>query len=443
MRKVCLTIIFILSSLVVLFASDGPEENTERAWCEAANIGLVNLENIYYLPKFSREWKSSESNKYNVNDQDPDEGTYITGINIIGKTGCAYCDHNIRFTISTNGGRFVSVSDPTKYREFYVAIFPRCRYTPNPSNLDDAYYWEIEEGVPQEQGSGVNHEDRLPNTKATGSVSIIAPAFSVGDNYIDFDTGVKKNILRWWCDMLLCLEPLTTEDLMHLPKDNTNKEEFLATITVTWDCLDPDCDGTGANACHNGTYTFAILGYYGKKPDASQVSMFVTPDSGANSLNIINILNGTGEQRLAGLQLYSVSSGTSWNGKVSCFLSSNAAYNSSGLEFALVRQDGSPQTIPYTVKVVNSEDGAVQVYTGTASYPDCKDGDDNTGYNKRIDITNAVKSAPDRQGNRTYMLEYSGDVYIQLTDPGSAIRNNQALYSGVYKSTIWYHLVVD
>ena len=249
--------------------------------------------------------------------------------------------------------------------------------------------------------------------------------------------------------MLLCLEPLTTEDLMHLPKDTAKKEEFLATITVTWECcLGPSdgeghgCDGVGTNACHFGTYTFALIGYYGKKPDSSQVSMFVTPDSAANSLNIINILNGSGEKRLAGLQLYSVSSGTSWDGKVSCFLSSSSAYDSSGSTFSLVRQEGSPQTIPYTVKVVNSEDGAEQIYTGTASYPDSLDGDDGTGYNKEINISNAVRSAPDRQGNRTYMLEYTGDVYIQLTDPGSAIRNNQALYSGVYKSTIWYHLVV-
>ena len=40
-------------------------------------------------------------------------------------------------------------------------------------------------------------------------------------------------------------------------------------------------------------------------------------------------------------------------------------------------------------------------------------------------------------------MQYTGDVYIELSDPGAVIRNNMAEYSGIYRSSIWYHLVVD
>ena len=432
MKKLLILVLLALLSCSLLFAA--PEENNERSWCDITNLGLINLENIFYLPKYSRAWVSGE--KYDINTADPDEGTYITGVNILGKIGCAYCDHNLKFTVDTNGGRFVSVSDPTKYRDFSVALFPRAR-----DNNDHNYYWEIEEGQPNNGGHAIPHETRLPNTRSTGTVSVISPAFTLQNKTIPYDNPATINCVRWWLDMVLVLDPLTTEDKMHLPKETAEKEEFVATISVEWHCLDPNCDGEGRNAFHNGNYTFVVLGYYGKKPDASQVSMFVTPDDAASNLDIINILgqSGEGEQHLAGLNLYSVSGTADWNGKVSCYLSSSAAYDSNNAQsFALV---GPSHSIPYTVKVVNGDGSGEQVFTGAASYPACKEGP--AGNDKRIDITSSVEEMPDRQGNYIYMLQYAGDVYIELSDPGAVIRNNMAAYSGIYRSSIWYHLVVD
>lgn len=410
----------------------------DRTFCEAADIGLIPMDRLYYLPKFSRIWSSTESNKYNEAEQDPNRGTYITGINNLGKFGIYDTGHNIEFTVSTGDGRFVGVSDPTKYRDFYVGLFPRSRYNDGTKEDDRACFCLYTvDGQGNQISTPVNHEDRIPNTKGTNYVSIISPIVAEGNHNVSVlvDNGMQRTINRWWCDVVLCLEPLTYEDEMHLQRNENaiNDEEYIATVSIEWHCLDPDC-----NKNHSGAYTFVLIGYYGANAPAGDmaISMFVIPDAAASNLRIADILNGTGEQRIAGLQLYSFAKSggkTTWDGLVTLFVSSNQAYQTAGEHFYLDKtpSSNSPYSrIPFEVKIVNSDGITYATFDGT----------DNYQSGNKVDYSDYVKTSKGKNNNDTSMIEYMGDVYIELEDPDNSIRT---YYSGIFKETIYYHVVYN
>lgn len=414
----------------------------DRTFCEAADIGLIPLDRVYYLPKYSRKWIQNE--KYNANNPDSVNGTYITGTNIIGKVGCVDCSHNIQVTVSTGNGRFVGVSDPTKYRDFYVGLFPRTRYFVAEENKEDDWAcfctYTYTGGV--QTSTPVDHDSRIPNTKGSNVVSVVSPKIIDSNNkYISnlIDSGLYSKITKWWCDMVLCLEPLTYEDEMHLirSENDVNEDEYIATVTIEWHCLEQNC-----NKNHSGTYTFILIGYYGDRAPSGDmaISMFVVPDTAASSLKITDILSTSSrEQRIAGLQLYSYARSGGWTNLVTCFVSSSQNPSISGPEFSLKRttntnnaNDPNNRTIPYTVKISNTAD------TGVATF----DGTDTTSSDNKIDYSNSINPATGKNNNTTYMIEYKGDVSVVFSaDTASTVLNNQAMYSGIYKDTIYYHVV--
>ena len=113
MKKTTIILVIILSMLP-LFAA-------EQVWFMYSTrmTSNINLGDTYYLPDYSKTWTQDTSIG------NPLTGTYST-INTLGNFGVMSCEHKLHFTITTDG-RFVSQSDPSKYREYYLAMRPRCR----------------------------------------------------------------------------------------------------------------------------------------------------------------------------------------------------------------------------------------------------------------------------------------------------------------------------
>ncbi|MBR6085852.1 MAG: hypothetical protein IKP61_09615, partial [Spirochaetales bacterium] len=173
MKRVVLLLIIGLTLLAFVSAAESTEE---RIWfyldTGSNNIQKVNLTTpVIYPAKYKATWSSNGSN-------DPDKGTYVAKINVMGNIGCAYTDHQIVFTVSCDN-RFVSQSDPSKYRKCYVVVKPKIRFRNN-----DYEYCCIDSNIatpgifPEPVNIPVSLDDYCPNTK-NGSVVIHSPQLVV------------------------------------------------------------------------------------------------------------------------------------------------------------------------------------------------------------------------------------------------------------------------
>lgn len=434
-------LILILLVLSPLFAITDAEK-TERVWF-MDNIGRdqfksVDLEKAIYLPKYnSRDW-SGTADDYG----DPENGTYGK-VNVLGHIGCAFLDHHLRFTVTTDG-RFVSQSDPTKYREFYIALMPRIRYGEKDYNCIMDY-----STTPAQQ---VTVSDRVPNTKFTGSATVVTPSWTNSSPSVVIDgNGTTKNPTRFYCDLLIIMDELTAADQQHLAQ----KDDYFATVTISWTCTDPDCDYSDANvsgfqghhACHQGSYTFVVRGYINKPPNSAKISAFVVPTFSATNLNIMDIVaNKNGEEKIADFDLYAVSNQTDWVSLLYVFPSSNNSYSTNGSHFFLTKKTDANVKIPYQIVIKNLDTGQVnQTFDGTMKYVQ-------SNTTSRLQLADYRSMIADRSAALWYSILYKGEVYIniQMEDPEHAGQyipmteaelNSDPNYAGLYTSTIYYHVV--
>ena len=468
-------VLLILSFLSVFLCMAYCGEYDERVWAYNGEQNIIiNLENTFYCPRYSTKWK----------DNSEATGTYVTLIgtngNGIGNIGVAACTHNITFTVTTDG-RFVSQSDPTKYREYYIALKPRARDKTgekfNSDGTDWNYYYDVT--------SGSYHlpNELVPNTRNRLSVSVTAPAFNpvqkqgntivlndplpIRDpSYIpepptdNVDIPAEVHPMRVYYDVLLCMDQLTSQDKTHL----AHLDDYIAKVSVDWNCDEEGCDV----ACHHGSFVFVIRGQYQVKDPSTQkdnVYMIVTPDPSSSSINIMSLINNPshkGQQRIAGLQILTTNlKGANWNNNVKAFISSSPNYNVSGGQFVLRRYVPSDpvREIPYKVVVYNegyTGNDYNQVYDGTDVYStttkfisfsgnmryETDEIDDNGDPYTKITYSDVNKQTTARDGSNSNAILLNADVMIEIEDDeNGTLYQNRSNYSGAYCSFIYYHIV--
>lgn len=374
----------------------------------------INLGDTYYLPDYNKTWTQDKSIG------NPLTGTYST-INTLGNFGVQGCAHKLSFTIVTDG-KFVSQSDPAKFRNYYLAMRPKCRvYKGGDINYNLG-----------SNNSDVELSDRLTNTKLSGTMTYVTPPVSESGSEVRIDkNGTMKIIDRFHADLLLIMDELSTEDLQSLSELN----DYYATFTISWECGENNC----TNPQHFGNYTVVLKGYYGDEvPQYSLVSLFVKPTVNAYNLNILDtVRNFNGKSTIADISFYCASKAKfDWKNKVYVFLSANKDMDAMYPDtFNLVNRT-TGKTIPYTLNVLQD-----QTVVGTFDGSDtCR----NAKPAHYINFSNAQSSLVDREGNTSYSIIFEGQVQVDFGNLSEAEINADLLnYGGVYTSDIYYYVVTS
>lgn len=405
---ITLSVLFIISAF-----------SAERVWYMDSNnfVNHVNLNSTFYLPKYTYDWQNNESLGTAEN------GTY-SKINTLGNFGVIECNHRIEFFIETTG-RFVSQSDSTKYREFYIAFRPRC-LDKSPGVNKDVNYNLGSNGI------DINTADRLPNTKVTGTLDYIAPAVPVGGKETRIDSnGTIGLVSRFHSDLILCMDELTPEDRQHL----SNADDYIGEITLGWRCAEDGC----TNPLHSGSFKVIIQGYYGTDaPDSSRVSMYVTPDPSSTSLDISNIVRHQGgKATVAELKIYATSTKSKkWSDKLFTFISASNDYTDNTKTFAL-DNTRNETLIPYTVEVYKNDGTTlIKSFNGNSKY---------TGkMNDCINLSPFQTTIQNREGDNTYSVVFESIVKINLGITATTLDDDTGLnYPGMYTSSIYFHIITN
>lgn len=462
MKKLIVVLLILTSSLFSIFAI--PQEFTPRIWAFNGEQNIsIDLSKTFYLPKYSTIWDSKPS---------LENGTYKTKIgtngNGIGNIGVTSMeDHRIQFTLTTTG-KFVSQSDPTKYRDFYVAVKPRVRkFTGGPGNWDkgtDLNYYS-DDGV-----TARDSESRVPNTRANGhSVSVTTPytyCLVDSNNNVQTGAGYEYKLIanteegsvygsRVYYDILLGLDPITSQDMIHLH----DADDYIAQVEISWHCTKAGCTED-----HSGGYVFTIRGYYNEGGNTSDnVFMMINPTAEATRIDISNMINpsinpsGIGQQQIATMNVLTTNvTKANWVKNVVVFLSASpnpSVADAKGFTLERYYPSGGKE-IPFTIKVYNEGyDGASfnRIFTGTERYQDYNssknmflnlagnmiyyDAQDNP---YTVDINQALIN---RSGQATSAMSYTGNVVVEINDSTHAIYNDLASYTGLYKENIYYHII--
>lgn len=493
MKRVILFLIFGLTLLAFAF---GAESTEERIWfyldTGQNNIQKVNLTTPVISPaKYRAVWTSDGSD-------DPVAGTYVAKINVMGNIGCAYTDHQIEFTVSCDN-RFVSQTDPTKYRSCYVVVKPKIRF-----RSTDYEYCCIDNIIntpgdfPDQINTPTNLDDYCPNTKF-GDVTIYSPQLVVhhdgsadtyyypsnptgdGGKYVfsgSYDPNSYPNNKpdRFYCDLLMVLDPLVDEgtgedQTLHLAEGS----DYFATIYISAHCNVNGC----TNPKHNMSFVYVIRGYYANSDSLAGRTFFtfVSPEAHATNLDIENIIDSqnainssfdfdndtdvkaliTPGAMISTIEIRTVPRGTDFKTRASVFITSSptmSASNTAISEPFYLRHTDSDIRIPFKVVVKNLKNNTLQVFDGTA----------NSGSTNKIDLSNNQTEVPDRQANKYNYVSYNGEVYIVLKDEASGriteqvngntvvypsviisdfLDNNNLGLNGLYTSYIYYHIFLD
>ena len=492
MKKAIILLLYV--SIVLAFAF-GAESTEERIWfyldTGSYNIQKVNLKTpVIYPAKYKCYWTDNSTN-------DSDKGTYDKYINVMGNIGCAYTDHQIVFSISSDN-RFVSQSDPSKYRDFYVVVKPKIRY-----KSKDYEYCCIDSIIttpgtfPTPINTPVSLEDYCPNTKNGNTAQIYSPQLVVhhGENepdtyyYPSNATGDNNRFVfsgsydpssypnnkpdRFYCDLLLVLDPLVDEtngidQTLHLAEGS----DYFATIYISADCNVPDC----SNPMHHMSYSYVIRGYYSNKDNLAGRTFFtfVTQEAQAANLDIEAIIDAqnsinsgfdfdtdndvktviTPGAKISEIEIMTVPRGTDYKTKASVFITATSSMDStttSSPETFYLRHTDSDIRIPFKVVVKNLKNNELQVFDGSAP-------------GTKINLANNQSVVVDRANNKYNSVKYNGEVYIVIKDEATGriteqVNGNTVVYptvkisefldndnlglNGLYTSYVYYHIFLD
>ncbi len=418
MRKLALSLLFVLIVLLSLFA--GNNDGTVY-FSDSGRDTRFNLNMDFYPILYSSTW-----GKYNFT-----EGAYNSN-NWLGIFGVKSVPHKIKITVSTGDGRFVSQSDPTKYRDFYVAMKPIYN-----SGGDKAFMLDVTDPTFPEVASG----SRVPTTKnESNSVTVYTYKYSDNAN-VDVGNGTKAKINMFYFDILLCLDVLQAEDYLHM----SEADDYVGTITLTWECMKNGC------TVHSGSSVITLSGYYDSSvpkdstvdTSAYTIALSVNPTVESSRLDLKQMLTASEKAKIADL-LVSTSFGGSWLNNVRVFISSSQYYNVGGSSFQFVNINDSTKTIPFNVEVFDSSTAGSWSGTPNKTY----DGTNywvstNASASMCLDLSSSQWASKKRGDGTVYQILYSGDVVVSLKDENNAILNDITNYSGSYKSNIYYHLVYD
>ncbi len=381
----------------------------------------------------------------------------------LGTVGVGGCEHKITYTINTNGGQFVSQSDPSKYCNFFVVIVPDFSYyynytyyTKRPYYYYDSYSSSYSD-APSTKDYNANTYNKpititVPRTDAKeGLSSTNKSAAGLGGNAKAYYSSIGL-------DLFLCVSTLTDTDKAHM----VYADDYIATITVEWHCSE-GC------AAHSGIFNMVVRGFYGTGTTDNQDKflLVVNPTTDSTTLNIKDMIKYSQEKTIASLTVATTTKeGTSgsafaWRDHIYAFVSASPNYLVSDQNgFVLKKVNNNSITIPYKIIVYNKTTGAPttgQEFDGKGYY-------NTADLTKRIDLYDYSKSTTDgyamsydRYGTFYYAINYSGEVAIRLKEdyiiPGSSntisvVMNNEIEYNtdyskyiGKYESNIYYHIV--
>ncbi|MBR6086029.1 MAG: hypothetical protein IKP61_10525, partial [Spirochaetales bacterium] len=281
---------------------------------------------------------------------------------------------------------------------------------------------------------------------------------------------------RFYCDLLLVLDPLVDEvtgedQTLHLAEGS----DYFATIFISADCNVEGC----TNPAHHMSYAYVIRGYYANSDNLAGRTFFtfVSPESQATNLDIETIIDSqnainssfdfdndsdvksliTPNAMISTIEIKTVPRGTDYKTKASVFIASSPTMNASNTAISgpfYLRHTDSDIRIPFKLVVRNLKNQTLQVFDGTA----------NSGQTNKLDFSDNQTVVPDRQGNKYNYLSYNGEVYIVLKDEAAGriteqVFGNTVVYptvkiseflddnhpglNGLYTSYIYYHIFLD
>lgn len=396
-----------------------------------------DLSKTIYKPRVDISWGNSGVN-----------GTYNSS-NYVAQFGASGTSHRLIITITTDG-KFVSQSDPTKYRAFSMSMNPVYGVTYNGGG---GYKWMPTGELTQVNGVYTNgypiaNTDYFPNTAATGSASLYAPITNGSSHYVD--SAYTVNTIRtYWIDFLLCLDPLDTEALKHL----SINDDYLAEIHISWTCAEHGtaCTEVSDGYAHNGSTILRIRGYYGQSDSLKDDAyLFIVPNSNATNINIRELAGSGRTLNVGTLQLHTTPATSSyneqgtgksyaWNSNVYIYASSSPLSTASSEHFAL-KQVGGTKSIPYTIRIY-SEDGTqlLKEYDGT-DYFVPNGTNKGTVYNKNYIPLGDMTLTSDRYGNTFSQIDFYGQIHISIPD---TIDNSDGSYSGAYASMVYFNILCN
>jgi hypothetical protein len=358
----------------------------------------------------------------------------------LGTVGVAACEHKIKYTITAlDQGRFVSQSDPSKYRNYYVVIVP---------DKGDA--------------NGTARNFYYP-----GNDSETSYAPSTKNGPIEFETVVTRTTTSSWgwggytttttdismgLDLFLCMDELTDADLMHLAQN----DDYYATIRVEWQCTVSSCSEN-----HSGSFDITVRGYYGSTQNAyDSIFLLLEPTTESTKINIKKVAMTHSTVDIATFKINTVTKEEfNWQNHLFAFLSASSDYSvSDNNGFILKKMGDSSTTIPYTLTVYNTTNGVIsenkKVYDGRNYFTNAA-----SARSFCLDLTDYTKTSVDSFRDTYNAINYEGKVEMKLNDfaiPGSgndfaAVMNNPSAsesylldyqnYIGKYESQIYYHVV--
>lgn len=253
-------------------------------------------------------------------------------------------------------------------------------------------------------------------------------------------------------DLFLCMDQLQDDDLLHLAQS----DDYYATINVSWQCENPDCE-----EAHSGSFDITVRGYYGSTQKTNDsIFLLLYPTTESTKINIKEVAMNHSTVDIATFKINTTTKEDfNWKNHLFAFLSASANYNvSDNNGFILKKMGDSSTTIPYTLTVYNTTNGALtenkKVYDGKDYFTNAA-----SAGSFCLDLTDYTKVSVDTYNDRYNAINYEGKVEMKLNDfaiPGSgndfaAVMANPSSsdsylldyqnYIGKYESQIYYHVV--
>ncbi len=413
---------------------------------------VMNLSDVFEHPNYSKS----------------DYDSKLSSDNAIAAIGVAGVSHNIRYTIDTHGGTFVSQSDPSKYRSYYIVASPDYSDTTGSSISRSFYKYDVV------NNRAISDSELLPSTKDSPIMTYVTP--KTDGSYQNISSS-SDDIYSFGLDLFIIMDELSNKDLTHISEN----DDYIATITISWECYQNNCHSN-----HSGSFDINLRGYFGENTglDTDTFFIVVEPTSQSLNLNLKDILLNHETKTIANLIINtttrrikeSSSSGWSWWGgnndddnstdykwrdHLYAFLSSSPDYNSSNQRFLFKNIMDSSITIPFTLKVSNSSDPShystfdgldyfVSKTSNSGNFLDLKD------YTKSS--TDYYSKFTDRFQKSYYAINYKASVDMTLQDKEVSVNGENVLLSvilsdtdtysskyssfvGRYSANIYYHVV--
>lgn len=435
MKKTIL-IFLVLLSMSFIFAADN-----SRFYCITATTNVGSGRGEY---RFEYSTVFNLTDYFNGTPRYSDYNGKLNASNAIGTIGVANCNDEILYTIeATNQSRFVSQSDPSKYRDYYLVVVP----DRGDENVR-AYYYP--------NGEGYTSASALSSLEHNGTITMIAPV-SNGSSYVNVNDYGRMYIKSVGLDLFLCMKQLTDDDLVHLAPG----DDYYATIRVQWQCGNTSCTEN-----HSGSFDITVRGYY-QSTTSSYDSFFLLlePTPQSTNLNIKEVTKAAQAVTIANFKINTTTKETttqnpySWSDHLFAFLSASPDYSvSDDNGFILQKVGDVSTTVPYTLTVTNTTNGVItentKVYDGKDYFTD-----KSSATTFCIDLTDYTKTSIDTYQDTYKAINYEGRVDLKINQfsiPGSGnsfaeVMNNPTSsssflddyrsYIGKYESNIYYHIV--